>query len=107
MKHLLSFVLLALSASSFASSNADGETKAFNCMDKKSFEINSECISQNIESNLVFQKAQDVVLASATDSSDRALASMTFDARTMTISIVAHKDATIANVDMLHLHTEK
>lgn len=99
MKQFLPLLLLAVSASSFASSDTDGETKTFNCMDKKTFEINSECISQNIESNLVFKKAQKAVLDNANDASDRALATMTFDSRTMTISIVAHKDATIAKVD--------
>ncbi|MFT6270344.1 MAG: hypothetical protein ACJAVV_003178 [Alphaproteobacteria bacterium] len=111
MKPILSALLalsaLAVSATSFASSNTDGETKAFNCMDKKTFEINSGCISQNIESNLVFQKAEKAVLVNADNASDRALATMTFNSRTMTINIVAHKDATIANIDTAKLKTKR
>lgn len=103
MKLFLPVFLLVVSASSFASTNTDGETKTFNCMDKQTFEINSGCMSQNIESNLVFKKAQKAVLDSAKDASDRALATMTFDSRTMTISIVAHKDAAIAKVDTAKL----
>ena len=99
MKLLLPLLLLVVAGSSFASTNTNGETKTFNCMDKKTFEINNECMSQDIESNLVFKKAQKAVLENTSDASDRALASMTFDSRTMTISIVAHKDASIAKVD--------
>lgn len=106
MKLMLPLFLVAVSGASFASNSTDGETKAFNCMNKKTFEINSECMSQNIESNLVFQKAQKAVLADATDASDRALATMTFDSRTMTISIVAHKDASIAQVDTTKLKAQ-
>ncbi|MFT4653283.1 MAG: hypothetical protein ACJA0G_000190 [Kangiellaceae bacterium] len=111
MKQILSVFItvsaLAVSSISFASSNTDGETKAFNCMNKKTFEINSECISHNIESNLVFQKAEKAVLENADNASDRALATMTFNSRTMTINIVAHKDATLANVDTNKLHIKK
>jgi|GEM_PF-1204971 len=103
MKHVLAVIfaasLLSASTASFATTSANGETKAFNCMDKKTFEINSECISQNIQDNLVFQKAEKAVLVNADNASDRALATMTFDNRTMTINIVAHKDATIASID--------
>jgi hypothetical protein len=98
---------LAMLATSFAASSADGETKAFNCMNKKTFEINSECINQNIESNLVFQKSQKAVLEKAHNAGDRVLATMTFDSRTMTINIVAHKDASIANVNMAALRPQK
>lgn len=103
MKHVLAVIftasVLSVSAASFATTSANGETKAFNCMDKKTFAINRACISQNIQDNLAFQKAEKAVLVNANNASDRALATMTFDNRTMTINIVAHKDATIASVD--------
>lgn len=98
MKQLSALILGLISLSTFAASANTGETKTFTCMDKKTFEINSECMSQDIESTLVFQKAEKAVVEEATNVNDRALASVTFDARTMTINIVAHKDASIASV---------
>jgi len=68
-------------------------------MDKSTFEINSDCMTQKIESNLVFQQAQDAVIQSASDVSDRAIATMTFDVETMSIEIVAHRDALLAKIN--------
>ncbi len=94
----LAFVLCvsAMSSLSFAST---GESKAFQCMDEQTFAVNSKCMSQKIESNLVFKQAEQTIIANADYSSDRALATMTFDAKTMSINIVAHKDATLAKVN--------
>ena len=99
MNRLSGALLALLSVSSFVASANSGEPKTFNCMDKKSFAINSECMSQNIESNLAFKNAEKAIIEKASTGNDRALASVTFDARTMTIHVVAHKDASIASVD--------
>jgi hypothetical protein len=100
MKKLaLALTLVAASSFSFAAPSNNGETKAFDCIDKKTFEIKSECMSKNIESNLVFQKAEKAVIESANAVGDRAMATMSFDSRTMTIHVVAHKDASIAKAD--------
>lgn len=100
MKNIgLSAILILASASSFAAPDTKGEAKTFDCMDKKTFEIKNECMTSNIESNLVFQKAQKAVIKDANAIGDRAMATMTFDSRTMTIHIVAHRDAAIAKAD--------
>jgi hypothetical protein len=99
MKQYFYILLLMFSASSLASTEKNEDAKLFNCMDSNTFEINSECISQNIQSNLVFQKAQKDVLKTSDNAGDRALATMTFDRRSMTISVIAHRDAAIARVD--------
>lgn len=88
-----------LLSGSFYSFSTTGEAKPFDCVDKKTFEVKAECLSNNIENNLEFKNAEKTVFKNASEASDRALASMTFDSRTMTIKIVAHRDATIAKVD--------
>lgn len=98
MKHLSTAILAALTLSTFAASASTGETKTFNCMDKKTFAINSDCMSQDIESTLVFKNAEKAIVAKANNTSDMALATVTFDEQAMTITVVAHKDATIAKV---------
>lgn len=90
-----------VSLSSFAMSVNDGDSKPFECVDAKTLEVNSECFSSTIENNIVFKNSQTTVYQNATEVSDRALASVTFDRRTMTIRIVAHKDATIARLSTL------
>lgn len=98
-KTLVPALLLMASTSLFASSNTTDETKAFDCVNKETFAIDSECMNSSIEDNLVFKSAQKAVVENAETASDRAMASMTFDSTTMTIKIVAHKDATLAKAD--------
>lgn len=99
MKVLLASILTVVSSLSLAATEQPGDSKLFSCMDAKSFELNSQCLSKKIESNMVFKQAQAEVLQAASDASDRAIATMTFDPQTFTIEVVAHKDALLAKID--------
>ncbi|MDT0596525.1 pyridine nucleotide transhydrogenase [Glaciecola petra] len=98
LKTTMSILLVLASNSLLAESALQGETKAFKCMNKQSFEINSNCMQLDISSNLVFKKAESNMYDNINGSSDRVLASMTFNPKLMEINIVAHKDATLAKV---------
>ena len=80
MKYLKAIMLITVSAIAMSANAKSGEAKLFNCMDKTTFEMNSECMSQQIASNV----------------SDRAIATMTFNPKTMSIDVVAHRDAYLA-----------
>ena len=92
-------IILSAAAAAQASSPSAGDAKPFNCIDKTTFAVNSECMSQEIESNLVFKQAEVAIVENAALVSDRAMATLTFNEETMTINVIAHKDATIARVD--------
>lgn len=96
MKYLKAIMLITVSAIAMSANAKSGEAKLFNCMDKSTFEINSECMSKQIASNLDFKRAEEAVIQKATDVSDRAIATMTFDPKTLSIDIVAHRDALLA-----------
>lgn len=96
MKYLQAIMLITVSAIAMSANAKPGEAKLFNCMDKASFEMNSECVSQQISSNLVFKRAEEAVFQKASDVSDRAIATMTFNPKTMSIDVVAHRDAYLA-----------
>ena len=71
-----------------------GENQLFDCMDAKSFELNNECIAENINNNIHFRDAQtDLVNVASESLGDYAIATMTFDQEKMQIDIVAHRDA--------------
>ena len=71
-----------------------GNDKTFSCMDTKTFEINSACMVDKISNNMHFQAAQqNIVETASTNSSEFAMATMTFNVEEMTIDIVAHRDA--------------
>ncbi|NVK55054.1 MAG: pyridine nucleotide transhydrogenase [Alteromonadaceae bacterium] len=71
-----------------------GNDKAFSCMDAKTFEINSSCMVDTISNNVRFKAAQhDIVETAKANSSQNAMATMTFNVEEMTIDIVAHRDA--------------
>jgi len=96
MKYLKAIMLITVSAIAMSANAKAGEAKLFNCMDKSTFEVNSDCMSKQIASNLVFKRAEEAVILKATDVSDRAIATMTFDPKTLTIDVVAHRDAYLA-----------
>ena len=96
MKYLKAIMLITVSAIAMSANAKPGEAKLFNCMNKSTFEMNSECMSKQIASNLVFQQAEEAVIQKATNVSDRAIATMTFDPKTLSIDIVAHRDAYLA-----------
>tara|TARA_B100002003_G_C13818609_1_gene403109 strand:- start:295 stop:600 length:306 start_codon:yes stop_codon:yes gene_type:complete len=74
--------------------HAESGNQLFQCMDKKTFKVNSECMSQNITSNVRFKEAEQQVFTQAEEArGDYAVATMTFDPSKMQIDIVAHRDA--------------
>ena len=83
---LSALLIIASSAMIASSANAKaGDAKLFNCMDKKTFTMDSECMSKQISSNIAFKKAENSVLENATEVSDKAIATMTFNPKTLTI----------------------
>ena len=71
-----------------------GNDKAFSCMDAETFEINSACMVDKISNNMQFKAAQQSIVETASaNSSEYAIATMTFNVEKMTIDIVAHRDA--------------
>jgi hypothetical protein len=96
MKYLKTIMLMTVSAIAMSANANAGEAKLFNCMDKTTLTMNSECMSKQIASNLVFKRAEEAVIQKASDVSDKAIATMTFDPKTMTIEVVAHRDALLA-----------
>ncbi|QCZ92543.1 pyridine nucleotide transhydrogenase [Salinimonas iocasae] len=90
-KSLLGLALLTTTGIAHAESN---ENQLFDCMDRTTFEVNSECMSNQITSNIRFKEAEQKVVNMASESrGDYAIATMTFDPRKMQIDIVAHRDA--------------
>ena len=90
-------LIIAVSAMVSASANAKtGDAKLFNCMDKTTFAINSECMSKQISSNITFKQAEYKIIQTASEVSDRAIATITFDPKTLNIVVVAHRDGQLA-----------
>ncbi len=90
-KSLLGLALLTTTGIAHAESN---ENQLFDCMDRTTFEVNSDCMSNQITSNIRFKEAEQKVVTMASESrGDYAIATMTFDPRKMQIDIVAHRDA--------------
>lgn len=76
--------------------------KAFSCMDAQTFEIDSNCMVDNISNNIHFKSAQQQIVDTAqANSSAYAMATMTFNVEEMTIDIVAHKDALLARNQLI------
>ena len=94
-KSLIGLALLM----SFGVAHAEsGNSQLFECMDAKTFEMNNQCLSDKISSNIRYRDAQQQVTEQASENfGDYAIATMTFDAEKMQIDIVAHKDALQAN----------
>jgi hypothetical protein len=96
---LLASILVVVSGATHAATEQPGDSKLFKCMDAKTFELNAQCMSKKIESNIVFKQSQTDLLNAASDSSDRAIATMTFDPKTFSIEVVALKDAQLAKIN--------
>lgn len=101
MRLLAVITLLTVSSLANAATDKPGDAKLFQCMDKTTFAINSECVSEQVEANLVFKQVQETVVQNAEQAGDRAIATMTFDPKTLNIEIVAHRDAHIAKLAKL------
>lgn len=90
-KTIIGLVLLT----SFGVAHAEsGESQLFDCMDAKTFEMNNQCMTDQISNNIRYRDAQQQVTEQASENfGDYAIATMTFDAEKMQIDIVAHRDA--------------
>jgi NADPH-dependent ferric siderophore reductase len=85
---------LALSAAFGIAHAESGSNQLFDCMDAKTFEMNNQCMADQIGNNIRFRNAQAKMIEVASESQgDYAIATMTFDQEKMHIDIVAHKDA--------------
>ena len=90
-KLIIGLALLTTTSIAHAES---GNNQLFNCMDSETFEVNSQCMSDQITGNMRFQEAQQQVFDHANEArGEYAIATMTFDPRKMQIDIVAHRDA--------------
>ena len=93
-KVVLGFALLSTFGIAHAGS---GENQLFDCMDAKTFEMNNQCMADQISSSIRFRDAQsDLVNVASESQGDYAIATMTFDQQKMQIDIVAHRDALTA-----------
>lgn len=92
----LALVLGSLVLGSVANAQAEAP-KAFDCMDAKTFQINSQCMSDRIDQNIDYQDMQMNIANSASLSDENVMASIKFYPKTMHIEIVAHRDALTDN----------
>ncbi len=89
VKRTISAVVVSVSMAT----SALAADNAFDCMDAKSFEINSQCLQQQIDTNIEFKQSQQTMVADMQMQSDYAMATMRFYPEQMTIEIIAHRDA--------------
>lgn len=75
--------------------------QVFECMDSKSFEVNSQCMANKISSNVTFQQAQQEIVLAAEDNTNNALATVSFYPDLQLIEVVAHRDAAYAKLTRL------
>lgn len=96
MRKVLAVMLLALGS---AAAHAESpKAQAFDCMDSKTFEVNSQCMSGKISSNLAFTNAQQEIVYAAADNAENAMATVSFYPKLRLIEVVAHRDATYAKL---------
>ena len=98
MRKVLAISLLALGSAAAHAETTDSKT--FDCMDAKTFEVNSQCMANKISTNLAFTDAQKQIVLQAEDSSDNAMATVAFYPELRLIEVVAHRDATFAKADV-------
>ena len=88
----LSVLALLVSIGSIAHAQAE-QSKTFDCLDGKTFEVNSQCMADKIGNNIEFRDMQQKIVNSATNNDENVMATMKFYPRDMHIEIVAHRDA--------------
>lgn len=88
----LSALIFLISMGSIAHAQAE-QNKLFDCMDAKSFEVNSQCMSDKISQNMQFRDMQLVITNQANSNDQNVMATMKFYPKDMLIEIVAHRDA--------------
>lgn len=84
---------LALLVTAGVAHAESGKNQLFTCMDRTTFEVNSECMASQISANVEYKKVEQKMMDVANVNGDYAIATMTFDPKKMQIDIVAHRDA--------------
>ena len=88
----LSFFIIALGMGTAAHVQAD-QQKAFDCLDKQTFEINSQCMADRISQNVSFKSMQSNITETASMQSDSVMATIKYYPKEGIIEVVAHRDA--------------
>lgn len=96
MRKLL--VVLSMAVLSGVAHAESLKPQVFECMDTKSFEVNSQCMANKISSNMTFQQAQQKIVFDAEDNTNNAIATVSFYPKLQLIEVVAHRDAAYAKV---------
>jgi len=99
--HLASILMLSACFSVSAvqvDTNVDTKATSFSCMNSETFEINASCMSDKIANNDSFLSKQANLFEQHANT-NHAMATLTIDAKTLDITVVAHKDAYLAKVD--------
>lgn len=96
--HKLVVILAGILIGSIA--HAEQNDKVFNCMDKKSFEINSECMAKTIGNNIQFREIQHKIAENTQTLGDNVMASLTYFPKQRVIEVVAHPNATADNAGL-------
>jgi hypothetical protein len=74
----------------------DSKPQIFECINSSSLEVDSECMSNKISANTMFQQAQQKIVFEAADNSNNAFATISFYPKQHLIQVVAHRDAAFA-----------
>jgi len=96
MRKLL--VVLSMTVMSGVAHAESLKPQLFDCMDTKSFEVNSQCMANKISSNMTFQQAQKDIVLAAEDNTNNAMATISYYPKLQLIEVVAHRDAAYANL---------
>ncbi len=88
----LSALVFLVSIGSIAHAQAE-QTKAFDCVDSKTFEVNSQCMASKIGNSIEFRDMQLKIVNNATNNDKNVMATMKFYPKDMLIEVVAHRDA--------------
>ena len=96
MRKLL--VVLSMTVLSGVAHAESLKPQLFDCMDAKTFEVNSQCMANKISSNMTFQEAQKNIVLAAEDNTNNAMATISYYPKLQLIEVVAHRDAAYAQL---------
>ncbi|GAC15962.1 hypothetical protein [Aliiglaciecola lipolytica] len=91
MRKLFS-LLAVLGLGTVAHAQAD-QLKTFDCVDKQTFEVNSQCMADKISHNMTYRNVQMEIADKANVQSDAIMATIKYYPKDALIEVVAHRDA--------------
>lgn len=94
MRKFLS-VFFVLSLGTIAHAQAD-EQKAFDCVDKQTFQVNSQCMADRISQNTQYRTMQVDIANKAVVQNDAVMATIKYYPKDSVIEVVAHRDASLS-----------